>query len=124
MIKLEVNAGHFLKSILNVAHFTRNFKCRHYFMNSGDSGKIPGNWNIWPEMQWKKIFTLTPSTVFRYPFHCKYRELIYFLLHCPLSSIFHILFLEAATENYLLKYVFPENKQNRLKVAGNKPFPK
>ena len=47
-----------------------------------------------------------------------------FLLHCPLCSVFHILFLEAATENYLLKYVFPENKQNRLKVAGNKPFPK
>ena len=46
------------------------------------------------------------------------------LLSFTLCSVFHILFLEAATENYLLKYVFPENKQNRLKVAGNKPFPK
>ena len=49
------------------------------------------------------------------------------LLSFTLPSVFrfsYLIFLEAATENYLLKYVFPENKQNRLKVAGNKPFPK
>ena len=50
MIRLEVNAGRFLKSMLNVGDFRRKFKCRHYFMNSGDSGKKPRNWNIWPEM--------------------------------------------------------------------------
>ena len=40
----------------------------------------------------------------------------YFLLHWPLYSVLHILFLEAATENYSLKL----NKIS-LKVAGYKP---
>ena len=37
MIRVQVNAGDFLKSILNVGDFTRKFKCNHYFINAGDS---------------------------------------------------------------------------------------
>ena len=46
--------------------------------------------------------------MYRNPFHCRYKELItfiiaYFVLHCPLYSALRILFLEVATENYSLK---------------------
>ena len=50
MIRAQVNAGDFLKSILNVADFTRKLKCNHYFITAGDSEPIPRNWNVWPEM--------------------------------------------------------------------------
>ena len=46
MIRTEVNAGDFLKSILNVGDFTRKFKCSQGFINAGDSRPIPGNGNI------------------------------------------------------------------------------
>ena len=63
MIRAEVNAGDFLKSILNVGDFIRKFKCNHYFINAGDSRPIPRNWNAWPEIQCKLFFTLTFHTV-------------------------------------------------------------
>ena len=50
MIKAEVNAGDFLKSILSVGDFTRQFKSRYYIINAGDSRPIRGNWNVWREM--------------------------------------------------------------------------
>ena len=31
-------------------YFTRQFKCRYYIINAGDSGPILENWNVWPEM--------------------------------------------------------------------------
>ena len=46
LIKAKVNAGEFLKSILNVGDFKRKRKCNHYFINGGDSQSIPGNWNV------------------------------------------------------------------------------
>ena len=63
MIRAEVNAGEFLKSILNVKDFTRKYKCNHYFINAGDSRTIPGNWNVWSEMQCKNFCTLTFQTL-------------------------------------------------------------
>ena len=50
MIRAQVNAGDFLKNILNVGDFTRKLKCNHYFVNAEDSQPIPRNWNVWPEM--------------------------------------------------------------------------
>ena len=50
MIRAEVNAGDFLKSIVNVEDFTRQLKCRYYIINGGDFRPILGNWNVWPEM--------------------------------------------------------------------------
>ena len=35
MIRAEINAVDFLKSILNVEDFIRTFKCNHYFVNAG-----------------------------------------------------------------------------------------
>ena len=46
MIRVEVNAGDFLKSILNVGDFTRKFKCNDYFINAGVSWPVPRNWNV------------------------------------------------------------------------------
>ena len=63
MVRAEVNAGEVRKSILNVGDFTRKFKCNHYFINAGDSPPIRGNWNVWPEMQYKILPTLTFHTV-------------------------------------------------------------
>ena len=62
LIRAEVNAGEFLKSILNVGDFTRKYKCNHYFISPGDSRSIPRNWN-WPEMWCKSFCTLTFHTV-------------------------------------------------------------
>ena len=50
MIRAEVNARDFWKSILNVGDFSRKFKCNHSFIITGDSRAIPGNWNLWSEM--------------------------------------------------------------------------
>ena len=63
MMRAEVNAVDFLKSILNVGDFTRKFKCNHYFINAEDSQPKPKNWNVWPEMYCKNFFTLTFHTV-------------------------------------------------------------
>ena len=63
MIRAEVNAGDFLKSILNAGDFKRKHKCNHYFINAGDSRAIPGNWNILPEMYCTFFFTLIFLTV-------------------------------------------------------------
>ena len=41
MIRAEVNAVDFLKSILNVGNFTRKFKCNYYFINAEDAGPKP-----------------------------------------------------------------------------------
>ena len=67
-------------------------------------------WNV-PWMLCENFFTLillSRKTIFRNPFHCRHKELVifiiaYFLLHCPLYFVLHILFLEVATENYSLK---------------------
>ena len=45
IIKTEVDEGDFLKSILHVVEFTRQFKC---IINAGDLRPILGNWNVWP----------------------------------------------------------------------------
>ena len=50
MIRAEVNARKFLKSILNVKDLTRKYKRNHYFIHAGHSQPIPGNWNVWPEI--------------------------------------------------------------------------
>ena len=50
MIRVDVTAGDLLKSIVNVKDFTRQFKCRYYIINGGDSQPILGNRNVWPEM--------------------------------------------------------------------------
>ena len=55
------------------------------------------------------------KAMFRNSFHCKYKELIlfiiaYFILHYPPYSVLNILFLKAATENYSLKQVLPKTK--------------
>ena len=63
MIRVEVNAGEFLKIILNMKDFTRKYKCNQYFINAGDSQTIPGSWNAWPEMQCKNFCTLTFHTL-------------------------------------------------------------
>ena len=63
MMRAEVNAVDFLKSILNVGDFTRKFKCNHYFINTKDYRPIPRNSNVWPEMYCKNFFTLTFHTV-------------------------------------------------------------
>ena len=44
-MRAEVNSGDFLKSILNVGDFTRQFESRYYIINAGDSRPILGNWN-------------------------------------------------------------------------------
>ena len=41
MIRTDVDAGDFLKSILHLGDFTRQFKC-------GDSRPVLENWNLWP----------------------------------------------------------------------------
>ena len=64
MIGAEINAGDFLKSILNVVDFIRTFKCNHYFKNSGVYRPVPTNWNVWPEM---KLFYIDFS-------YCKERQ--------------------------------------------------
>ena len=64
MIRAEVNAGDFLKSILNVGDFTRKFKCNHYFVNTGVYRQVPRNWNVWSEM---KLFYIDLS-------YCKERQ--------------------------------------------------
>ena len=43
MIRTEVNAGDFLKSILQVGDFTRQFKYGWYITNAGDSRPILEN---------------------------------------------------------------------------------
>ena len=43
MIRTDVNPGDFLKTILYVGDFTRQFKY-------GDSRPILENWNLWPGM--------------------------------------------------------------------------
>ena len=43
IIKTEINPGDFLKSILNVGDFTRQFKSRYYIINAGDLRPILGN---------------------------------------------------------------------------------
>ena len=48
MIRTDVNPWDFLKSILHVGDFTRQFKC-------GDLRPILGNWNLWPWM-WCEFF--------------------------------------------------------------------
>ena len=63
MIRAEVNAGEFLKSFLNMKGFTRKYKCNDYFINEGDSRTVPGNWNVWPEMECKYFCTLTFQTL-------------------------------------------------------------
>ena len=60
--------------------------------------------------------------MFGNPFHCKYKQLIifiiaYFIVHYTPYPVLHILFLKAATENYSLKQVFPKTKYNLLKIA-------
>ena len=47
--RAEVNSGDFLKSILNVEDFTRQFKRRYYIIIAGDPRPIMGNWNVLPE---------------------------------------------------------------------------
>ena len=61
LIRAEVNAGEFLKSILNMGDFTRKYKYNHYFISPGDSRSIP-NWN-WPEMWCQSFCTLNFHTV-------------------------------------------------------------
>ena len=56
----------------------------------------------------KAIFHAVKKGNLSYPLHCRYKELIifiiaYFLMHCPPCSVLHILFMEAPTENYPLK---------------------
>ena len=50
MIRAEVNARDFLKSIVNVGDFTYKFKCNHYFINAEVFKPVPRNWNVWPDM--------------------------------------------------------------------------
>ena len=66
MIRTEVNAGNFLKSILHVRDFTRQFnpfihnaqfKCGQY-INAGDSRPILENWNVCPCMLCKNLFNI------------------------------------------------------------------
>ena len=64
--------------------------------------------------------------MFGNPFHCKYKQLIifiiaYFIVHYTPYPVLHILFLKATTENYSLKQVFSKTKQTPLKVAGYNP---
>ena len=47
MIRMKVDAGDFLKSILNAVDFTREFKCGRYIKIPGDLRPILGNWNVW-----------------------------------------------------------------------------
>ena len=46
-IIVEVNVRDFLKSILNVEDFTRQFKCHHFIINAGDSQPVMENWNVY-----------------------------------------------------------------------------
>ena len=46
MIEAEVNAGGFLKGILNEEDFTKKFNCSQCFINAGDSRPILGNGNV------------------------------------------------------------------------------
>ena len=83
MIRAKVNAEDFLRSILNVGDFLRQFKFCYYIIN-GYSQLILGNRNY--------VFR-NAFGIFRNPFHCRYKELIifivvYFLLHCPPYSVF------------------------------------
>ena len=41
MIRTDVDAGDFRKSILHLGDFTRQFKC-------GDARPVLENWNLWP----------------------------------------------------------------------------
>ena len=43
LIKTGINPQDFLKSILNVGDFTRQFKSHYYTINAGDSRPILGN---------------------------------------------------------------------------------
>ena len=43
MIRTDVNPGGFLKNILYVEDFIRQFKCK-------ESRPILWNWNLWPRM--------------------------------------------------------------------------
>ena len=40
----------FLKIVLNVGDFTRQFKCCYYIINAGDSRPVLENWNVWLEL--------------------------------------------------------------------------
>ena len=56
MIRAEVNAGEFLKSILNVKDFPRKYKCNHYFINAGDPPVSTGELEC---MTWDVMITFT-----------------------------------------------------------------
>ena len=67
-IIVDVNAGDFLKSILNVGDFTRKFKCHYYIINAGDSRPILENWNVYGlRYNGKIFFTLIFYTVKKLP---------------------------------------------------------
>ena len=63
IIRAEVNSKGFLKSILNVGGFTRQFTGCYYIINAGDSRPILGNWKVWPEMECEFFFALISHTV-------------------------------------------------------------
>ena len=50
IIRAEVNSGDFLKGMLNVGDFARQFKSFYYIIHAGDSREILGKWNVRPEM--------------------------------------------------------------------------
>ena len=47
---VKVNAGDFLKRILNVGDLTREFKCRFCIIHTADSRPLLGKWSVWPEI--------------------------------------------------------------------------
>ena len=66
MIRTEVNAGDFLKSILHVGDFPRQFKYGQYIINAGDS---PTLLNFLPYSVLKKylmVKVLVSKLVFSY----------------------------------------------------------
>ena len=104
---MEVNEGDFLKSILNVGDFTRQFKCHYYIINAGNSRPILENWNVYGLRCNGKFFFYTDLSyckktsvifwnalvIFHNPFHCRYEKfiifiIVQFLLHCPPYSVF------------------------------------
>ena len=86
MMRAEVNAVDFLKSILNVGDFTTKFKCNHYFINAENSRLKPKNWNVWPEMYYKNFFTMTFADIRNdYIYHN--------LLSFRLPSVFRFIYL-------------------------------
>ena len=107
MIRADVNAGDFLKDVLNKEDFWDMrliyHKCWRLSNNTGELEFMA--WDAMLIFFYVDLSYYKERQYFALSFIAYIRTFIiaYLVLHCPPHSILHILFLEAATESYSLK---------------------